>query len=136
MWMPTPISILICVLSWHHGVIGQSMWDVLPGSGADHVTTHGHHSAPVSGHGFWGQIMKHEAETNSVPSQQHSLSSSGKRKRRRKVIPASLRSLHTIATDYNDYEEQYDEEIMSGKGSQVDNILRAQRSVNFVASIF
>ena len=133
--MPTPISILSCWLSvlGYHGVSGQSMWDVLPGSGGDHapVSAHGQHSASVRSHGFWGQIMKHEAETNNgnVPSQ-HSLSSSGQRKRRRKVIPASLRSLHTIATDYNDYgEEEYDEveEIMNGNDSQVDNILRAQR---------
>ena len=131
--MPTLISILLCWLSvlGCHGVSGQSMWDVLPGSGGGHATVsaHGHHSAPVRSHGFWGQIMKHEAETNNVPSQ-HSLSSSGNRKRRRKVIPASLRSLHTIATDYNDYgEEEYDEdeEIMNGNDSHVDNILRAQR---------
>ena len=46
------------------------------------------------------------------------------------MIPASLRSLHTIATDYNDYgEEDYDEdeELMTSNDSQVDNILRAQR---------
>ena len=153
-------------------VRGASLWDLMPGTNPHSQKTKVNHNLQGvaltksanrgSQGGFWGQILQHSKE-GQTPSEKYSsknsqplvtiasesvMPSAGLQKQR-KNIPESLRSLHTLYTDYDDFDEDYydgdyhegnydseyelvniknsDGEIQTVEDSHVDQVLRTHQ---------
>ena len=146
-------------------VSGTSLWDLMPGTQRQKTqVNHNPIKAQNRGSqgGFWGQILQHSKE-GQTPSEKYSsknsqplvtiasesvMPSAGLQKQR-KNIPESLRSLHTLYTDYDHYDEDYyngdyyegnydnefelvniknsDAEIQTVEDSNVDQVLRTHQ---------
>ena len=119
----TVISMLVsssCVVS------GTSLWDLMP-TNIQRQKTKVNQPSQVqsvgSQGGFWGQILQHSKDEQTQGEKYSSKNSeqlitiasdsvlpAGSQKQR-KNIPESLRSLHTIYTDYDeDYDDYYNDE--------------------------
>ena len=144
---------------------GTSLWDLMPGTQRQKTQVNNNPTKAQnrgSQGGFWGQILQHSKE-GQTPSEKYSaknsqplvtiasesvMPSAGLQKQR-KNIPESLRSLHTLYTDYDDFDEDYydgdyyegnydsefelvninnnDAEIQTVEDSNVDQVLRTHQ---------
>ena len=128
------MNILLAVISMLEisgcTVSGASLWDLMPTNLQRQKTQVNQPAQPQnrgSQGGFWGQILQHSKEGQTQGEKYSSKNSerlvtiasesvlpAGSQKQR-KNIPESLRSLHTIYTDYNeDYDDYYDDEYYEG----------------------
>ena len=124
---------------------GQSMWELMPSNVTPRPSSSNHvlHQSPGVKGGFWGTLLQHSSEGQNHQLQQSEISikktkplsqsvPATREKKRRKIVPDSLRSLHTMYTDYDDFDEEYDddgdyENAVDIHEEQVENVLRTQQ---------
>ena len=121
----------------------MSMWELMPSNTTPTPSRSNHIPQNSQGvrDGFWGTLLRHSSE-----GQKHNLQQSEtsfkkpltqsvpltREKKRRKIVPESLRSLHTIYTDYDDFDEEYADDYDIGNAvdtheEQVESVLRTQQ---------
>ena len=157
----TVISVLVTISCV---VTGTSLWDLMPGTNLQRQKTQKNQQIKAQNRdsqsqgGFWGQILQHSKEGQQTQSGEkysgknseqslvtiasESVKPSAGLQKLRKNIPESLRSLHTLYTDYDDeyYDDDYYEdgfelvtvknsnaEIQTVEDSNVDQVLRTHQ---------
>ena len=95
-----------------------SIWEQIqdPDGSTSTTTTRDNSPAGVSG-GFWGSLLEHREQSedisfrNSQRHKNHQIETLGGENAKRQILPSSLRSLHTLHTEYEeDYGEMFDQE--------------------------